>query len=104
MQVQKLLKHCLRNLERLGENSTGGVKPEQGEIWLTRDGKHKVQLVLADPLRPDSQYPLTGVVVEPENGGDFKNKQQVLYPRFTSKGKFTTHQDMHPLDLRERLV
>lgn len=104
MNPRKLLRQCLATLDKLNGNQVNGEQPQETEVWLTRDGSHQVQVLLRDPMRKDGNYPVTGVVISPENGGDFKHIQNVLYPRFTNAGKFTTRTDEHPLDLVRRLA
>lgn len=102
MNPRKLLRSCLATLDKANSKPSYGVNPQESEVWLTRDGNHQVLIVLRDPVRAPHQYPLTGIVIFPENGGDFKHKQQVLYPRFTLDGRFTNQpENYHPLDLRE---
>jgi len=104
MNPKSLFRRIIANQDRLTPTRTlGGPKPHEAEIWRTRDGKHKVQIILHDPMRPDDQYPICGLVLEPEGGGDFKYKQTVTYPRFTSSGQFVYGRE-HPLDLVGRIV
>jgi len=104
MHAQSVLRRSLRALDNWRCTPIPAIAPQEGEVWKTRDDQHQVLVVTRDPLRPDHQYPISGIVISPDNGGDFKHKQNIIYPRFTLAGCFVFDGREHPLDLISRIA
>jgi len=100
MRAQQLLRSAIRAIDTYkAASQRGSLIPEPHQIWLTRDGAHRVLILLKDQLRPDSQYPITGLVLDPETDNRFTRDNRIQYPRYTRDGKFIYGGQESPLDL-----